>query len=329
MSDKTLPTWMALFYDALDLHLKTFDSPEFELLPHPKTDLEKGRCGAHEASQSHCHIFCLFICCGKTILQHSLPLLKTSFECENRTRFKLARLALLLQPEDYCAWNVLKSEKNHNTRVVTVCKVDLKFPYFLLTKHPRSAETFCHLRFLLRHLADDLTDDFRSTAEEALRKCNAAADNHHGNYHAWDHRRYVVTLLLDSKDKGRNSLSALMQSEFDQVRLWQASHISDFCPFKYRVDLIKLCRSNQIQLNFCLSDELGDLNKLMRVYTGHETLWQHRKDLRALANEIQDSDYESFLTKEKSFLDHFSANSQDDWELTLYDRYSLNDIKSA
>jgi len=397
-------------HDCLESHLKTYESPVLEVLPHPEPD--RGRCGSHEAFKTHRHHFCVFACCAKVVSRFCLEaaatidastaateasvaasgkvdrisdvpghppdddaivkgattalvgrandadcaemcgkdgvdgdikngvdvdanaLLKATFS-PLRTRF--ARLSLLAQPEDYRAWNVLKHPRLDGSR-------ELKYAYFILTKHPRSAETFCHLRHLTRRLLRSTTSTSLTTlCLEGFAKCADAASRYHGNYHAWDHRRFLVSLLVeDDEGTGRGIISddeaaVILQRELDGVKAWQSSRVSDACPFKYRLFLVET-RFRRPGLaggvKFDFFEELVELNRLQAVYAGHETLWNYRRDLMELARKEGGAAFEALLEEDAKFLSGVELTSKNDWEMTLHDRYakfgaSLRDAATA
>ncbi|XP_041372170.1 protein prenyltransferase alpha subunit repeat-containing protein 1-like isoform X2 [Gigantopelta aegis] len=62
---------------------------------------------------------------------------------------KLTRAVLLVNPECYTAWNIRKEMVEADNLTLTD---DLKFGALILSKHPKSAETFIHRRWLLQKL---------------------------------------------------------------------------------------------------------------------------------------------------------------------------------
>ena len=342
---------MTFLAESLESHLKTFESPILEILPHPTAD--RGCCGKHDAFKTHLHHFCLFLCCAKEISRYSLLTLAScgadstdadvNSDGEKRgvenagkddtehshdrrcavassplpplslARERLSRLSLLAQPEDYRSWNLLKHPRLDATR-------ELKFAYFILSRHPRSAETFCHLRHVTRRASLDAASSLLNLCQRGFAECAAAASRYHGNYHAWDHRRFLATLLVDA---GVDGVGAAWQKELDDVKAWQSSRVSDACPFQYRLFLVETrFRAGVDGVKFDFIEELTELDRLMRSFPGHETLWNHRRDLIKLAHQAEPTLADQLLQRDDEFLASLNCQAQNDWELTLYDRYA-------
>ena len=383
--DKTLlPPWMSLVHDSLESHLKTYESPLLEILPHPTPD--RGRCGDHEANKAHLHHFCLFLCCAKKISWHCLETAasggafggegeeekerlgrtavkesegeKNELVGNGRTKIsgeildgirggddneasseyskvrihqhlslstaQLSRLSLIAQPEDYRSWNVLKHP-------LLNARFELKFAYFILTKHPRSAETYCHLRFLSRLICCEAKNAFdakKRLCGEGFAKCEEAASRYHGNYHAWDHRRFLMSLLIDESEENddfnpnNDEISSMTQRELNDVKSWQSTRVSDACPFKYRLFLVEIRSKAGLRgVEFDFFDELTELNRLMTIYPGHESLWNYRRDFMKLARGEGQEIFERLSREDAAFLSDAEMNSKNDWEITLHDRY--------
>jgi len=355
MSEEKLPSWLTFVAESLESHLQTFESPILEILPHPVPD--RGPCGKHEAFKTHLHHFCLFLCCGKELSRFCLK--NTAFNdgdeeendvsgngcsqsdgngdgkngihsTSNQDRRscvdtpsakslslfneRVSRLGLMAQPEDYRIWNVLKHPRLDPMR-------ELKFGYFILTRHSRSSETFCHLRHVTRRACSDATQSVSSICTRGFAECAGAASRYHGNYHAWDHRRFLVSLLVDAgEDKAE--VGAMIQKELDGVKAWQSSRVSDACPFKYRLFLVEIRSKARLDgLKFDFGEELLELNRLMRVYPGHETLWNHRRDLMELARRDDPASFDVLVERDDEFLHGLQAKAKNDWEMMLHDRY--------
>lgn len=436
-----LAPWMTFVFDSLESHLKTYESPLFEILPHPTPD--RGKCGNHEATKTHRHHFCLFLCCAKDISRYCLESVafrgaidgdgelatsrginsgddsgklrsigaadndavtagvngdcggresrckthpspgsndvtitnaRVNFSAkkdnvtnhssgcngvditnaiDNSSTLKhnsstlrlahpsttpsllpsqLSRLSLLVQPEDYRSWNILKRGSNSS--------LELKFAYFVLTKHPRSTEIFCHLRYLSNKISRDAKDNFAAKmalCRQGFAKCEEAAARYHGNYHAWDHRRFLASLLVnsptdddddddfnDSKDTNPNddTIAALLQKELNDVKQFQSTRVSDACPFKYRLFLVEMRSNAGLKgVHFEFLEELAELNRLMSVYPGHESLWNYRRDLIRLARKEDESNFDLLSREDAAFLASVEMKCKNDWEITLQDRY--------
>ena len=364
MSQVKIPSWMMMIAECLESHLNSYESPLLEILPHPQVD--RGICGNHEAFKTHLHHFCLFLCCAKEASRFGLENASTytsetpvddddndyddddgrlrradvnakvtsDIKEENAgndvtffslPRVPLARLSLLAQPEDYRAWNSLKHPRLSMSR-------ELKFGYFVLTKHPRSAETYCHLRYVTRRVRREGIVSTFSLCREGLTKCAEAAARYHGNYHAWDHRRFLISLLVEEREGdsgGSAEAGGILQNELDDVKAWQNTRVSDACPFKYRLFLVETRSAAKIAgVKFDFAEELSELNRLMSTFAGHETLWNHRLDLMKLARREDSAGFERLQTEDRRFLQGLEGKPKNDWEMTLLDRYTSSLARS-
>jgi len=245
---------------------------------------------------------------------------------------QLSRLSLIAQPEDYRSWNVLKHP-------LLNARFELKFAYFILTKHPRSAETYCHLRFLSRLICREAKNAFdakKRLCGEGFAKCEEAASRYHGNYHAWDHRRFLMSLLIEESEEidardfsetddfnpNNDEISSMTQRELNDVKSWQSTRVSDACPFKYRLFLVEIRSKARLRgVDFDFFDELTELNRLMTIYPGHESLWNYRRDFMKLARGEGQEIFERLSREDAAFLSDAELKSKNDWEITLHDRY--------
>jgi len=305
---EALPTWMSKLHEALDNHLDRFDSPELEIMPLIGESVSA--CGQHAAFQTHQQYFCLFACCAKTLSRLCCHSLNEVSRKPEEAILKLARLLLVVQPEDYRAWNLLKRDLDP--------KKETQFAHFILTKHPRSSETYVQLRYLaMRQRGLNRT---MGICKRGFTVCDKAASSYRDNYHAWDHRRFLALMLLEDEVEDQIKID-ILQTELDVVGRWRESHISDSCPFKYRLFLVLVARARSLQLRFSFDEELRDLNRLMATFPGHETLWDYRRELVAsigLSEETFD------LVREKAFVSNMAVNLSDPvtkWEMTLRKRY--------
>ncbi|XP_033634892.1 protein prenyltransferase alpha subunit repeat-containing protein 1-like [Asterias rubens] len=187
-------------------------------------------------------------------------------ECRQHDLRKLSDFSMvvvLLNPECMSAWNL---RKQLVLRKFLKVEDDLNLARLVLTKHPKSPETFCHRRWLLQHLfpssplatkadsprtshqdghpeelAERLQDDEeapcggnepRMTSVRAeMEVCTAAASRYPSNYNAWSHRIWVIEHLAGSPPQ-------FLELELKATKSWVSSHVSDHSGFHYRQFLV-------------------------------------------------------------------------------------------
>ncbi len=136
----------------------------------------------------------------------------------------------------------------------------------VLSKHPKSPETFCHRRWLLQHLfppsslaskvdspqnapRDGHREEFAGRLQDLegapcggneprmtsvgaeMEVCAAAASRYPSNYNAWSHRIWVVEHLAGSPPQ-------FLELELKTTKSWVSSHVSDHSGFHYRQFLL-------------------------------------------------------------------------------------------
>ncbi|GAB1606119.1 protein prenyltransferase alpha subunit repeat-containing protein 1-like [Argonauta hians] len=133
---------------------------------------------------------------------------------------------------------------------------------------------------------------------EEFHACTLAASKYSCNYYAWNHRTWLMKLLLQYS-------YTMFLSELSWSKSWIQLHISDHSCFQYRQFLLThLSCCQQCSLPDCcddlgppapsvnnsphngytrlptedpFEDELSLITLLIHSYPGHETLWYHRR----------------------------------------------------
>ncbi|XP_048847959.1 protein prenyltransferase alpha subunit repeat-containing protein 1 [Brienomyrus brachyistius] len=159
---------------------------------------------------------------------------------------------LLLNPDFTTAWNVRKE--------LAQCGVlnperDLYLGKLVLTKFPKSPETWIHRRWVLQqvlrqcrpHATEqkepgevELGGAQGSPPDERLQRvlrqemkvCAEAASRYPSNYNAWSHRIWVLQNLAMGNLK-------ILHDELSSMKLWVSTHVSDHSGFHYRQFLLK------------------------------------------------------------------------------------------
>ncbi|CAL1538352.1 unnamed protein product, partial [Lymnaea stagnalis] len=202
----------------------------------------------------------------------------------------LTRAVLLFNPDNYTAWNIRKELVESGYLNLTE---DLAFGVLILTKHPKSPETFIHRRWLFQQILDHCLSSssgsnasylslessrlLKTHTQSELEVTSHAAEKYPCNYHAWSHRIWIIQHCLNC------SLQVLL-SELKSTELWTSTHISDHSGFHYRQFLLKELHARQGRLLSSYSvnstelfmSEMAFVCDLIQSYPGHEALWYHR-----------------------------------------------------
>ncbi|XP_056142056.1 protein prenyltransferase alpha subunit repeat-containing protein 1 [Lampris incognitus] len=164
---------------------------------------------------------------------------------------------LLLNPEFTTAWNIRKELLQCG---VLNPKRDLYLGKLVLTKFPKSPETWIHRRWVLQKILSECfpREDYRKehkvadqcdaaaltesdqrlydhqakTLHEEMKVCSDAACRYPSNYNAWSHRIWVLEHMAKGNIK-------VLHDELSSMRLWVSMHVSDHSGFHYRQFLLK------------------------------------------------------------------------------------------
>ncbi|XP_078369018.1 protein prenyltransferase alpha subunit repeat-containing protein 1-like [Oculina patagonica] len=184
---------------------------------------------------------------------------------------QLSRAVLLVNAECYTAWNRRKEMISTGT---LSAEYDMRFSALVLSKHPRSAETFAHRRWTIIQLEKQKgqSEFIQCCLRHELGVSLRAAESYADNYTAWSHRAWLVERFIHDKKKK-------LFCELQVMRLWAERHISDNCGFHYRQVLLthlkRLCSKSE--LVHLLLSELDFTSDLIVTYPGHEVVWCHRR----------------------------------------------------
>ncbi|XP_073242726.1 protein prenyltransferase alpha subunit repeat-containing protein 1-like [Porites lutea] len=191
---------------------------------------------------------------------------------------QLSRAVLLVNAECYTAWN---ARKEMITSGVLNLVDDWKFSGVVLSKHPRSAETFSHRKWTIVQLekhkgqGEFIQSYLRTELAITLRAAECYADN----YTAWSHRAWLVDRFMYDKKKK-------LFCELQGIRAWAESHISDNCCFHHRQLLLRhlknVCSKGEV-VHLLLS-EVEFITDLILTFPGHEVLWYHRRFVYHISN---------------------------------------------
>lgn len=144
--------------------------------------------------------------------------------------------ALLLNPDVTTFWN-MRRELVRNGRLES--KGELHFVAVVLYYKAKCFEAFAYRRWLIQFILMSTTLE-TANVETILRNevniASISADRYANNYHAWNHREYIVaTFRACSPENYRQFLV----SEWQSSGKWCSLHISDYSGFAYRQFLLK------------------------------------------------------------------------------------------
>ncbi|XP_068693443.1 protein prenyltransferase alpha subunit repeat-containing protein 1-like isoform X2 [Montipora foliosa] len=182
---------------------------------------------------------------------------------------QLTRAVLLINAECYTAWN---ARKEMITSGVLSLKDDWKLSGLVLSKHPRSAETFAHRKWIVTQLEkrEGSGEFIRSYLKNELVISLRAAECYADNYTAWSHRAWLVSRFMHDQRK--------LLCELHAMRVWAEKHVSDNCAFHYRQCVLKHLKSvcSKTEMLHLLLSELEFVTDLIWTFPGHEVVWYHR-----------------------------------------------------
>ncbi len=274
-------------------------------------------------------------------------------EFDSKELLQLTRAVLMFNADNATAWNIRKrliQQEQYNV------KDDLTFSALILSKHPKSPETFAHRKWLLVKLKQQTVGSFteqscvkgtrqdqvvsqemQDIVNRELEVCTSAARKYRNNYHAWTHRIWLLKTYCPSNPD-------ILESELEFTSVWMSHNVSDFSGYHYRqvvltayhgfmeeiIEKTKILQNCQVLLR-----ELGSISKGIKDFPGHETLWNHRRFIVQLLLKLLpqcegvDTDFtniQDIIQSERQFcasvtqqasLDQFSA----EWEKTLNNKY--------
>ncbi|OAD53972.1 Protein prenyltransferase alpha subunit repeat-containing protein 1, partial [Eufriesea mexicana] len=144
--------------------------------------------------------------------------------------------ALLLNPDVTTFWNMRRElVRNHKLEA----SEEFFFSRLVLYHKPKCFEVFAYRRWLLSYIlnAKDGRYDPESVESPLCTELDIAttcADRYASNYHAWSHRRHVMTLR-----ESRGFAYPSLESEWKNSLTWCQRHVSDYSGLSYRQFLLK------------------------------------------------------------------------------------------
>lgn len=144
----------------------------------------------------------------------------------NNVIIKYLNCAILLNPDMSTFWNIRRQLFEKNKLNITK---EFQFSSIVLTKKPKSNETFAYRRWLFSFQSHESIDwNFE------LSLCSKCSEKTANNYHSWSHRQWVL-------EKANN----LVKFELSKTEKFIRKHIYDYSCYHHRQFVFKkLLESN-------------------------------------------------------------------------------------
>lgn len=164
---------------------------------------------------------------------HKLMNLKKQQRLRREDPNVMSRLLLggvLLNPDCSLLWNMRRE-------FVVIGRFDplseLHINAVTLSRRPKTSQAFIYRRWILNRLSATPLDAATSSQllDEELRVSVMAADRYANNYHAWNHRMWVMSHLPQAQE--------ILSEEWIFSEKWVASHVSEHSGYYYREYLLK------------------------------------------------------------------------------------------
>ena len=164
-------------------------------------------------------------------------------------------------------WNIRKKliANNHLDE-----EREMDFTALVLTRKQKTGQAFTQRQFVWKRWQS--RDEWQlPRLEKDLSLCAKAADRYPNNYHAWNHRAWVVGLVMEE---------FLLRSELEFSSSWIQTHVSDHSGVNYREHLLLSVKS-VLPAEFAkfVERDLRLCSELIKMFPGHEALWNFRRFL--------------------------------------------------
>ncbi|PBC33777.1 Protein prenyltransferase alpha subunit repeat-containing protein [Apis cerana cerana] len=144
--------------------------------------------------------------------------------------------ALLLNPDVTTFWNMRRElVRNHKLEA----SEEFFFSRLVLYHKPKCFEAFAYRRWLLSYILNSKDGHYDPESVESplcreLDIATTCAERYASNYHAWSHRRHVLTLR-----ESRGFTYPSLETEWKNSLAWCQRHVSDYSGLSYRQFLLK------------------------------------------------------------------------------------------
>ena len=200
---------------------------------------------------------------------------------------------LLIAPDVSTFWNI---RKNLLLKNFITFESDLHLTLLALTRKPKCMEAFQQRRWLfdnfIGHSGNEKYDitynDVKKFLISELKLCTWTANKHQNNYHAWNHRLWII-----DKVKECINLQEVCILEYDHIHNWISCHVSEHSGLHYLQHLLNMIalgvKNNELDLHNVMPQfnsvqqlylhELNFNRDLIFNYIDHEALFCHRRIL--------------------------------------------------
>ncbi|XP_018009542.1 protein prenyltransferase alpha subunit repeat-containing protein 1-like [Hyalella azteca] len=201
-------------------------------------------------------------------------------ECESLTRW--TQFCLLIRPEVTTFWNLRRALIKKG---LVSGDQELLLTKLILSRKPKCIEAFYERQWLYTKV---LATSGHEWIRQEIDLCTWATSRHQNNYHAWNHRLWLLNKLLLHEDR-----NDLLKSEFESVMEWAEVHVSEHSCMHYVNQLVErmalsskegLCSLERVPPYVSSVAQLYEAmlswnQNLIVQYPGHETLFYARKSL--------------------------------------------------
>ncbi|KAI8338395.1 hypothetical protein BC941DRAFT_422792 [Chlamydoabsidia padenii] len=173
---------------------------------------------------------------------------------------QLTRIMVLLKPEHYTAMNARK-ELVLSGQVSLQQELKLLELIFTIPRNTKCSIAWHHRQWLFKQNMELIQLD------SELQLCQRAITLYPRNYYAWNHRHWLLDLMVNSNER--------LEQEYQHACQWIENNVSDHTGIRYLEEVVKILNNNQ---TYSLHDlHLEWLDALILRYPGHESLWCHRR----------------------------------------------------
>lgn len=148
---------------------------------------------------------------------------------------RATRALLLVNANHYAAWAARRSLVS---RLQRTREKELSLSSLILTKHPKSAQTWEYRRWLLSE------DNVHSWAAGELALAQRLTHYYAKNYYAWTHRLWIMQALAErsageTTDTRAAALHCL-EAELEATAAWQRANLGDHCAYHHEQAVLAL-----------------------------------------------------------------------------------------
>ena len=267
--------------------------------------------------------------CIKPLYTYAHRTFKTKSHVTQSEKLKfLTQFMLMVQPDHMSLWN---ARKLLIQKKIISFQEEIKLLNLILLQHPKSSEVYIHRRWLIQSMTvpDSSVIKFEFSLNECM-VCQRSADKYANNYHAWNHRQWVIdTFLLHMNEQ-------LLDSELESAEKFIDAHISDYSGYHHKIYIIrlKLALLNPKSLDKFIEEQVDIAEQLLLTYENHESLYIGYRGLLTLIYDykpknnvlgveamIKEDEWplrrEKFAARAVAFVHHLKSKQRSIWDVDL------------